>query len=189
MNANIENIDDVLYDSCNPVSTATTSTTLFSVAVGSIGNGFTANKTYFHTNMEQQGALANNERFTIFGMTAWLAPHFLADTDLSSMAFINAMCNGFFDVYVANKFLRHIPIPMLLRTDFKVSSPVATKIIVNFKTPFYENKGFVPMDQAITIASSNSIRVDVKWNSAAAFTSNTISLYFGFMGIRTRSLQ
>jgi hypothetical protein len=183
----IEHIDDVIYDSCLPDSSMTT-TTLFTVSVGNTGNGITG-KTYEHTNMESVGALSNNEKMTLYGVTSFVTPTFTDDTDVdTNTTFLNKIFTGYAEVFLASKSYNYYQLSMLNHSNVKYASPVASKIGIIFTPPLWKSKGFIPFNRPLVLASTNAIKVVVNW-SAAVGASNPFYLYVAFVGIRTRNVS
>ena len=195
---NGEYIGDIVYDSAQFKSTHTTETTLFTVPIGASGNGVT-NKTPFHTNMEQVGKLPNNEIFKVWGIGMWLGLVYdaynagITDADATvNCTVLGKLLEGYVKVKIMNKDYRTFPISFL--TSFRVQpvTGVASRCVYTIQNPLCRQFGYFPLAAPLDIGGGQNFGVDIKLNTAMAAVGsgeNPWMLYFGFWGVRSRSIQ
>ena len=188
-----ELIFDVIYDST--LITTGANDTLFQVPIGQTGNGFAVPKTVFHTNMETAGKLPNNEEFRILGYGMWVQPvgndtnKGWWDADATTtIDFLAALSHGFVKIRLENKDYRYIPIAMLSNVRVHPDHDIPDVINVCIESPLVRNTGFLALRAPVHISAGRQIGVDVDL-AAPPGEDNPFHLYFGFWGVRIRSVQ
>lgn len=184
-----EVIDDIIYDSAKFGDTTTTSTELFQVPVSGTGNGITG-KTYYHTNMTQNGTLPNDESFKVLGVGIRLAPAVSGDangTDNSS--YYNTSTNGYCELRVGNKMYYRWAQSLLQQSFFQVAHDLAAICTYPLRPPHMPQKGFIPVLKPFYIRPGVPFKVSMTWNTVHAGASTPWTIYFCLFGIRFRGIQ
>lgn len=194
----VEFIGDVVYDSVLFTAANPNNNSLFTTPIGGNGNGITG-KTPFHTNMEQVGKLANNEIFKVWGLGMWLGlvPNAtnlgLTDADATAnVTALGSLLEGYVKVKIMNKDYRTFPISFL--TNFRVQpmSGVASRCVYTIQNPLTKQFGFFPLAASLDIGGGQNFGVDLTLNTnmaALGGANQPFLLYFGFWGVRSRSIQ
>lgn len=184
-----EAIDDILYDCCRFQDTTTLSTELFQVPLSGNGNGITG-KTYFHTNMAQQGQLPNDETFKVLGVGMTISPLVSGDaTGLVNSTYFSESQNGYCELRVGNKMYYRWAQSLLLQARLHVAHDLAAICTYPVEAPHLPGKGFIPVIRPFYIKAGNTFKVSMYWNAVHSANATPFFVYFMLLGIRFRGIQ
>lgn len=177
--------DDILYDSCSPISSATEAE-LFSTPVGGSSGGLTS-KSRLHTNMEAAKELPSDEAFEVHGFTMFLTPFIATDTDgTTNKTLLAAMMAGYVELSFRSSRRRYFPIYYVLRFTPSVDvGAISSMSMQAYASPLYGDRGFIPLKNPVLIGRSSGVTLKLTWPTTPNSSgTNATILYFVFLGIR-----